>query len=56
MLGVADGRGLSVDEEYRMRSKGFVMEMPQQTAMISSGSPMARAGEVETPQGCGRLR
>src|SRR5512139_4307596 len=29
LLGVAEGRGLSADEEYKLRSAEFVMEMPQ---------------------------
>jgi hypothetical protein len=40
LLGVADGRGLSADEEYLLRTDGFVMEMPQSGERIRGREAM----------------
>jgi hypothetical protein len=40
LLGVAEGRGLSADEEYKLRSAEFVMEMPQTGERIRSRDAM----------------
>ena len=40
LLGVTDGSGLSADEEYRLRSDAFVMEMPQSGERIRGRDAM----------------
>jgi hypothetical protein len=40
MLGIAEDRGLSADEEYRLRSDDFVMEMPQSGERIRGREAM----------------
>jgi hypothetical protein len=46
LLGVADGRGLSADEEYQLRTDGFVMEMPQSGERIRSRDAMRSMQEA----------
>jgi SnoaL-like domain len=40
MLGLADGRGLSAEAEYALRSPDFVMEMPQSGERIRGRDAM----------------
>lgn len=40
LFGMADGRGLSADAEYELRSADFVMEMPQSAERIRGRDAM----------------
>ena len=46
LLGLADGSGLSPDEEYRLRSAEFVMEMPQSGERIRGRDAMRAMQEA----------
>lgn len=46
MLGVASGEGLSADEEYRLRTDDFVMEMPQSRERIRGRDAMRAMQEA----------
>jgi hypothetical protein len=46
LLGVAGGRGLSADEEYKLRSAEFVMEMPQSGERIRGRDAMRAMQEA----------
>ena len=46
LLGVADGRGLSPDEEYRLRTDEYVMEMPQSGERIRGRDAMRSMQEA----------
>ena len=46
LLGVADGTGLNADEEYRLRSVDFVMEMPQSGERIRGRDAMRSMQEA----------
>jgi hypothetical protein len=46
LLGVAEGGGLSADEEYKLRSPEFVMEMPQSGERIRGRDAMRSMQEA----------
>jgi hypothetical protein len=46
MLGLVEGRGLSPDEEYKLRSPEFVMEMPQSGERIRGRDAMRAMQEA----------
>jgi hypothetical protein len=57
MLGIADDRGLSPDEEYALRSAAFVMEMPQSGERIRGRDAMRSMQEAfPTPPQSVRVR
>ena len=46
IFGMADGRGLSADEEYEVRHPDYVMEMPQSGERISGRDAMRAMQEA----------
>ncbi|GAA4710567.1 hypothetical protein GCM10025782_03250 [Pedococcus ginsenosidimutans] len=57
MLGIADGSGLSPDEEYELRSAEFVMEMPQSGERIRGRDAMRSMQQAfPTPPQAVRVR
>jgi hypothetical protein len=57
LLGLVDGTGLDADEEYRLRSPEFVMEMPQSGERIRGRDSMRAMQEAfPTPPQSVRIR
>jgi hypothetical protein len=46
LLGVTEARGLNADEEYRLRTPGFVLEMPQSGERIRGREAMRSMQEA----------
>ncbi|MGN6576689.1 MAG: nuclear transport factor 2 family protein [Nocardioides sp.] len=46
LLGIADGRGVSAEDEYALRSADFVMEMPQSGERIRGRDAMRSMQEA----------